>query len=136
MTAALVVDALLEDVEGGRHREYRLAVLHGDHPAGGEGASVPDPLDVVDDRDGRVSWADEVGVQGVHVTSLWHGTARGDERLGGDLTAEHPLDALFGAAPAEDVELDLLQVEQVEQLLERFVHGGVSFYGESHPNLV
>ena len=39
--------------------------MTGGDPAGGEGAPVADPLDVVDDRHGRVTGPQEVGVQRV-----------------------------------------------------------------------
>ncbi|MBW3606785.1 MAG: hypothetical protein KY463_00265, partial [Actinobacteria bacterium] len=43
---------------------------------------------------------------------------RGDERLPGDLAAEHPLTVLVGLAPPEDVHLDGLEVEEVDELVE------------------
>ncbi|GAA3413198.1 hypothetical protein GCM10018952_28900 [Streptosporangium vulgare] len=112
-----MLDTGLRHVEGGRHREYRLAVLDGHHPPGGEGPAVADPLDVVDDRNRRVAGPDEVGVQRVDVAVVGHRPSRGDQCLGGDLATEDTLDALLRATPSEDVELDLLQVEQVQELL-------------------
>ena len=48
---------------------------------------------------------------------------RGDERLAGDLPAEHPLAVLVGRDPAEHVDLDRLEVEQSDQVVERRVSG-------------
>ena len=45
-----------------------------------------------------------------------------DERLAGDLTAEDPLAVLLRAPAAEDVHLELLEVEDREQLGERVGH--------------
>ena len=41
-----------------------------------------------------------------------------DERLGGHLPAEDALAQLVGLGPAEDVDLDLLEVEQIDELVE------------------
>ncbi|GAA3233423.1 hypothetical protein GCM10020256_49570 [Streptomyces thermocoprophilus] len=49
--------------------------------------------------------------------------AGGDERLGRDLPAEDPGDDGGAGATAEDVLLDLLQVEQIEEILQCLVHG-------------
>ena len=45
------------------------------------------------------------------------------ERLPRDLPAEHPLAVLVGAQPAEQVHLELLELEQVDQIVERRAHG-------------
>ena len=47
----LVLDAGLVDLEGRREVEDRLPVLDRDDPPGGERATVPDQVDLVDDRD-------------------------------------------------------------------------------------
>ena len=73
-----------------------LAVLDGDHPAGGERAAVADAVDLVEDRHGRVARAQEVGVQRVHLAVGLDGAGGGDERLAGDLAAEDPLAVLVG----------------------------------------
>ena len=109
----LVVEARLGDVEAGLQVEDRPAVLDGDDPAGGEAAPVADPVDLVQDRHRRVAGAQEVGVQRVdEAVRLVDRAGRGDERLAGDLAAEHPLAVLVGRAAAEDVDLDRLEVEQ------------------------
>ena len=59
----------------------------------------------------------------MHGPVLRHRAAGRDQRLPGDLAAEHTLPAFaLRTAPAEDVDLDLLQVEQVEHLVERLAH--------------
>ena len=47
------------------------------------------------------------------------GAAGRDERLPRDLPAEHALAVLVGAQPAEQVHLELLELEQVDQIVER-----------------
>jgi hypothetical protein len=46
-------------------------------------------------------------------------TLGGNERLCGDLTAEHARTILVGAASAENVLLDLLDVEKLDELVEK-----------------
>jgi len=104
-------------VERRGQREDGLAVLDGRDPAGGEGAAVPDAVHGVDDGHGGITGPDEVRVQRVHRPLGRDGPARGDQRLPGHLAAEHTLGGLVGTAAAEDVHLDLLQVEQIEQAL-------------------
>jgi len=59
----LVLDALVQDVERRRHREDRLPVLHGGHPAGDERPAVANPVDEVDDRHDGVAGTQKVPVQ-------------------------------------------------------------------------
>ncbi len=48
---------------------------------------------------------------------------RGDERLPGHLAAEDPLAVLVRRSPAEDVDLDRLEVEQRHEIVERGLGG-------------
>ena len=115
----LVVEARLGDVEAGLQVEDRPAVLDRDDAAGGEAAPVADPVDLVEDRHGRVAGAQEVGVQRVHeAAGIVDRAGRGDQRLAGDLAAEDPLAVLVGRAAAEDVDLDRLEVEQRHEVVE------------------
>ena len=59
----LVVEAGVGVLERGAHRQDRLAVLDGVHPAGREGAAVTHALDAERDRLGVVAGAHEVRVQ-------------------------------------------------------------------------
>ena len=101
--------------------EDGLAVLDGHHPAGGEGAAVADPVDLVEDGHVGVPGAQEVGVQRVHAAPL-DGAPRRHERLGRHLAPEHPLAVLVGAHAAEDVDLDGLDVEQLDEEVQRVAH--------------
>ena len=97
-----------------------LAVLDGHHPAGGEALAVADAVDLVEDRDGRVAGAQEVGVERVDGSARVVDRPGGrHQRLAGDLAAEHPLPVLVGRHAAEDVDLDGLEVEQGDQVVER-----------------
>ncbi len=58
-------------------------------------------------------------MQRMHRALAVGGAARRDQRLAGHLAAEHPLQGLLGAATAEDVDLDLLQIEQVDESFRR-----------------
>ncbi len=50
------------------------------------------------------------------------GATGGDQGLGGDLATEDALSLLVGLGAAEDVHLDLLEVEQADQLVEVVGH--------------
>ncbi len=65
-------------------------------------------------------------MQGVGGPVRGHRAAGGDERLGRDLTAEDARDDGGAGLAAEDVLLDLLQVEQIEEVLKCLVHGTFS----------
>ena len=117
----LVLEARLVAVERRLHVEDRAAVLDRDDAARREALPVADAVDLVEDRDLRVTGAKEVRVQRVHPAVL-DGATRGDERLGGDLAAEDPLALLVGLGAAEDVDLDLLEVEEADELVEVVGH--------------
>ena len=67
----------------------------------------------------RIARPQEVRVQRVHVPVGVDGAPRRDERLPRDLPAEHALAVLVGADAAEQVHLELLELEQVDQIVER-----------------
>src|SRR4051794_30055055 len=56
----------------------------------------------------------------------FHGAARRDHRLPDHLAAEHPLPAGLRAAPAEQVHLDRLEIEDGDQVDQAFGHGALS----------
>jgi hypothetical protein len=121
-----VGEAVLDHLEGRRHVEDRLAVLAGHDPARRERAAVADAVDLVQDGRRRVPGPQEVGVQRVDGPLRRHGPHRGDERLAGDLPAE---DALLGGlrgAAAVQVDLELLEVEDGEEILERGGRAGAA----------
>ena len=96
-------------------------MLDRDDAARREAAAVTESVDVVDDRYARIAGSQEVRVERVHEPVL-HGATRSDQRLSGDLTAEHALAVLVGAEPPEQVDLELLQLQQLDQLVERTSH--------------
>ena len=104
-------------LERRRQVEDRLAVLDRDDPAGGERAAVADPVDLVDDRHARVARAAGSRRAASAPAGPGHRAARRDQRLPGHLAAEHPLQALLRAAPAEQVDLQPLQVKNAGQQL-------------------
>jgi putative flippase GtrA len=65
-------------------------------------------------------------VQRVHrsldAVPVGDGPARGDQRLAGDLAAEHPDALLMGTLPPEDVHFDLLEVEEGAEIVEGLGH--------------
>ena len=85
-------------------------MLNGHHPPRGERAAVADPVHLVEDGNGGISRPQEVSMEGVRSTDV-DGAAGGHQRLCGNLTAEHPLAVLVGADPAEDIDLDRLEIE-------------------------
>ena len=117
----LVVEALLEVVERGRQVEDGPPVLNGHHPPGGEGPAVANPVDLVEDRDVGVAGAQEVRVQRVDLAVL-DGPPGRDQGLPRHLPAEDPLALLVGLDAPEDVHLNRLEIEQVDEELERCAH--------------
>ena len=122
------------DVERGLEVEDRLAVLDGHDPPGGERLPVADPVDLVDDGDGRVAGSQEVGVERVDPLSLaapaavvgetppnpraLDGAPRRHQGLAGHLAAEHPGPVVLPAHAPEEVDLQGLEVEQGDELLQ------------------
>src|SRR5262249_12691189 len=99
-----------------------LPVLDGDHPARGEGTTVADTVYHVEDRLGRIAGPQEIRVQGVYHPALDR-AARSDQRLTCHLTAEHAEPILLRTAAADDVHLELFQVEDLEQANDGVRHG-------------
>ena len=116
-----MLDALLWGVERALHVEDGSPMLDGDDASGGEGATIPDPVNLVEDGHGRIAWAQEVGVQRVHLAVL-DGSPCRHQRLARHLATEDALALLVGLDAAEDVDLDWLEVEQVDEEVEGFAH--------------
>lgn len=57
-----------------------------------------------------------------HPARIIDGSRRGDKRLPGDLTAEDPLAALVRGPTAKEVDFDRFEVEQLDEVVERFLH--------------
>ena len=93
----LVVRARFVVVEAGLEVEDRPTVLDRHDTAGREAAAVADAIDLVQDRQGRVARAQEVGVERMHQAGVLVDRAgRSDERLPGHLATEHALAVLVG----------------------------------------
>ena len=95
-----------------------LAVLDRDHAPRGEALAVADAVDVVDDRHLRIAGQQEIGVQRMRRPAL-DGAGGGDQRLADHLAAEHALPADLRAAAAEQVHLELFEIEDGQQVLRR-----------------
>ena len=95
-----MIEALFVHVEAGLKVEDRLTVLDRDDPARRERPAVADAIDFVQDRRVHVTRAQEVRVQRVHeagrpvVGGVIDRPRCRDERLAGDLSAEHSLTLL------------------------------------------
>lgn len=115
----LVVEAELFQLERGRQREDRPAVLDRDDTPGIEARSVADALHLIDDRHRGISGPHEIGVQRMDETLSLDGALRRHQRLADHLPAEDPLPSRLRAAATEDVDLDRLQIERRKQPLHR-----------------
>ena len=69
-----------------------------------------------------VARTQEVRVERVHGNLGVDGAAGGDERLREHLPAEHADPSLFEAHPAEQVHFEALEIEHVDQIVERGTH--------------
>ena len=98
-----VVEAAVDVLERGDHRQDRLAELQGVHAPGGERAAVAKSLDRELDRLGGVARAEEVSVHRVHRAVPLHGPGRRDQRLAEHLAAEDPAVRLLLAVALEEV---------------------------------
>ena len=93
----LVIRSRLVLVEAGLEVEDRPSVLDRHDAAGREAAAVANAIDLVQDGQGRVARAQEIGVEGVHQAGVFGDRAgRGDEGLTGHLAPEHALAVLVG----------------------------------------
>ena len=117
-----VVGAVLGHVERRRRVEDRLAVLDRDHATRGEAATFTDAVDVEDDRHVRVAGPQEVRVHRMDPAPGVDGAARGHQALRQHLAAEDPLARVLRAQAAEQVDFELLELEEVDQVVDRSAH--------------
>jgi hypothetical protein len=106
------------DVASGRWKDADIANVT---------APVAHPLDVELDRRGGITRAQEVGVQGVDVALRVDGAPGRDERLRGHLPAEDPGVADRVGDPDKHVAGTALEVQELEQGVDRVV---------GHPRIV
>ena len=119
-----MVEAFLVVVKRHQHREDRMAVLaRGDAPRR-EALAVAHAVDVVDDRDFRIARQQEIGVHRMGRPAL-DGAHRRDQRLADHLAAEHPLPARLRRAAAEQVEVELFEIEDREKVGNGGRHGAI-----------
>jgi len=118
----LVLEARFGDLERCGEREDLMAVLDRNHAARGEAGAVAAPVDFVEDRHLGIAPAQEIRVERVALAAFDRTFGR-DQGLAQHLSAEHALHAVVGALTAEDVDLDLLEVEKVENLPDRGLFG-------------
>ncbi|GLY01947.1 hypothetical protein Acsp01_23260 [Actinoplanes sp. NBRC 101535] len=64
----------------------------------------------------------------MHLPVRLDGAARGDQRLSGDLTAEHTLGSGLRALTPEGGRVDLLQIQEIQEL----VDGGLPLQWQGH----
>src|ERR1019366_3149064 len=114
----------LLDLERGRERENRAAMLDRVAAPRGKTLSVPDPVDFIDDRHARVARQKEIAVQGMR-RPPFDGAGRCDEGLRDHETAEHALPANLRTAPAKNIFLDPLEIEDCQKLGNGMRQGGL-----------
>ena len=95
-----------------------MAVLaRGDAPRG-EALAVAHAVDVVDDRHLGIAGQQEIGVHRMRRRGRLDRAHRRDQRLADHLAAEHALPADLRRAAAEQVDLELLEIEDGEQVVD------------------
>ena len=82
-------------------------------------------IDLVENRHLGITRAQEVGMQRVHV-ALAYRAGSGHQRLARHLSAEDALPVFLWADPAEDVDLERLEIEEFDEMLQGRGHGGCS----------
>ena len=117
----LVIGPRLVPLERSLQVEDRPPMLDRDGAARGEALAVARAIDLVKDWSGGIARPQEVGVEGVRRVALDR-AAGGDQGLAEHLSPEDPLGALLRAAAAEEVHLQLFEIEDSEQRIERPGH--------------
>ncbi|MGY4354676.1 hypothetical protein ACVW0J_001169 [Bradyrhizobium sp. i1.7.7] len=115
----MIERALLVGVERHHDREDRVAVLDRGDAAGRIALAVAQALDLVDDRDLRIARQDEIAMQRMRQPALDRAAGR-NHRLPDHLAAEHPLPARLRAVAAEQIHLELFEVENRDQVDQAF----------------
>ena len=105
--------------------EDRAPALDRGDAARGEALAVARAVDLIEDGGLRIARAQEVGVEGVRRVALDRASG-GGQRLAEHLPAEDALRAFLRAAAAEQVHLQLFEIEDPEQRVERLGHARLS----------
>ena len=101
--------------------EDRAPALDRRDAARGEALAVARAIDLIEDGDPGIARAQEVGVEGVRRIPLDRASG-GRERLAEHLPAEDALRAHLRAAAAKQVHLQLFEIEDSQQRVERLGH--------------
>ena len=119
----MIVEAWFHLVKTGLQVQDRPPVLDGDDTASAEASSVADAVDLVENGNAGIARPQEICVQRVDVaTRFFDGTTGCYQRLAGDLAAEHSLTVFVGLHTTKDVDLDRFEVEQRDEIAQRFGH--------------
>ena len=110
---SLMLEALLRNLEGSRHIEYRPAVLNRDDTPVTEAATVSCDINVIDDWRGHITRAQKIRVQRVRFTTF-NGVMRRRQRLTENLPTEHARTSNIATLTAEDSIFDLFELEQTQ----------------------
>src|SRR5208283_4795624 len=106
-----MVEARLFDLKRCCHIEDCTAPLDGHHPAGSETLAVAYAFYVVNDRLLDVALPEKISVQAMGLPFRWHGLVGGRKCLSQYLPAVDVAKSQVLALPAEDVLLDLLELQ-------------------------
>ena len=94
-------------------------MLDGDDAPRRETAAVANAVNLVDDRRLGIARQEKVSVKRMREPVLRFNCAAGcDERLANDLAAEHALPTVLRAAAAEQIVLQLLQIESGQKFFD------------------
>ena len=118
----LMIEARFAHLERGGHVEDLLAVLDGDDAAVREAVAVEAAIHLIDDGGVAIAAPQEIRVQRVH-HARFDGGGRGAQGLPEHLSAEYLRSADVAALTAEQIHLELLELEQRQQVPEPLVHG-------------
>ena len=121
---SLMLQTRLFGMEGRRQGEYFRAMLTGDNPAGGEGATVPRFLHLIENGRLGIARPNEIGMEGVARTTrnrLVSGSERLSDHLAAKDTAMITLD--FRGPASEPIGVDGLQGERIHNGLNGARHG-------------
>ena len=113
----LVLETFLGCLERDRHVEDRPSALVRNHTPSRKGASVTNPIDVVDHGTRRIAFTKEVPVERMREPSF-NGATRGDERLRGDEPTEDPRSSVLWTETTVEIGVDFLEIESLEEAAE------------------